>query len=131
MDAEDAHPLESRPPTRDDLLLICRSLNSRGARYLVIGGFAIIAQGFTRATEDIDLLIEDSSANLEKVRAALQVLPDQAVREVTDEDCRGSWLSQARVLDPKGKRPLSRSPGAATSWRAFLLRPLVSSSRGP
>ena len=88
MDAEDAHPLESRPPTRDDLLLICRSLNDHGARYLVIGGFAIIAQGFTRATEDIDLLIEDSSANLEKVRAALQVLPDKAVREVTDEDLR-------------------------------------------
>ena len=86
MDAEDAHPLESRPPTRDDLLLICRSLNDHGARYLVIGGFAIIAQGFTRATEDIDLLIEHSSANLEKVRAALQVLPDQAVREVTNED---------------------------------------------
>jgi hypothetical protein len=88
MDAEDAHPLESRPPTRDDLLLICRSLNDHGARYLVIGGFAIIAQGFTRATEDIDLLIEDSSANLENVRAALQVLPDQAAREVTDEDLR-------------------------------------------
>jgi hypothetical protein len=69
-------------------LLICRSLNDHGARYLVIGGFAIIAQGFTRATEDIDLLIEDSSANLEKVRAALQVLPDKAVREVTDEDLR-------------------------------------------
>ena len=48
MDPEDARPLESRPPTRDDLLLICRSLNSHGARYLVIGGFAIIAQGFTR-----------------------------------------------------------------------------------
>ena len=88
MDAEDAHPLESRPPTREDLLLICRSLNGHGARYLVIGGFAIIAQGFTRATEDIDLLLEDSSANLGKVRAALQVLPDQAVREVTDEDLR-------------------------------------------
>jgi len=61
-------------------------LNGHGARYLVIGGFAIIAQGFTRATEDIDLLIEDSPANLEKVRTALQVLPDQAAREVTDAD---------------------------------------------
>ena len=88
MDPEDAHPLESRPPTRDDLLLICRSLNGHGAQYLVLGGFAIIAQGFTRATEDIDLLIEGSSANLEKVRVALQVLPDKAVREVTDEDLR-------------------------------------------
>ena len=39
MDAEDARPLESRPPTKDDLLLICRSLNEHGAKYVVIGGF--------------------------------------------------------------------------------------------
>lgn len=86
MDAEDARPLESRPPTKDDLLLICRSLNEHGAKYVVIGGFAVIEHGFTRATEDIDLLIEDSPANLDRVRAALQVLPDKAVREVTDHD---------------------------------------------
>ena len=88
MDAEDAQPLESRPPTKDDLLLICRSLNDHGARYVVVGGFAVIEHGFTRATEDIDLLIEDSPANLEKVRTALQVLPDKASREVTDQDLR-------------------------------------------
>jgi hypothetical protein len=34
---------------------ICRELNSRGARYVVIGGFAIIASGFPRVTADIDL----------------------------------------------------------------------------
>jgi hypothetical protein len=50
MDTEDAHPAESRPPTLEDLLKICRSLNNAGARYLVIGGFAIIQHGFTRAT---------------------------------------------------------------------------------
>ena len=88
MDAEDAQPLESRPPTKDDLLLICRSLNDHGARYVVVGGFAVIEHGFTRATEDIALLIEDSPANLEKVRTALQVLPDKAAREVTDQDLR-------------------------------------------
>jgi len=70
------------------LLLICRSLNDHGARYVVVGGFAVIEHGFTRATEDIDLLIEDSPANLEKVRTALQVLPDKAAREVTDQDLR-------------------------------------------
>lgn len=61
MDAEDAHPLESRPPTQDDLMLICRSLNDHGARYVVVGGFAIIEQGLTRAAEDIDLLICSSN----------------------------------------------------------------------
>lgn len=57
MDAEDAHPAESRPPTLADLLLICRSLNEQGARYLVVGGFAVNQHGFPRATVDIDLLV--------------------------------------------------------------------------
>ncbi len=41
MDPENAQPLESRPPTQSDLLLICRSLNSHDAEYVVIGGFAM------------------------------------------------------------------------------------------
>ncbi len=43
--------------TTDDLLLLCRRLNEAGAKYLVLGGFAIIQHGFARATEDIDLFI--------------------------------------------------------------------------
>jgi hypothetical protein len=67
-------------------LAICRSLNARDAKYLVVGGFAVIEHGFTRATEDIDLLIESSAENLRRIRAALEVLPDKAVRELNDDD---------------------------------------------
>lgn len=86
MDAENDHPLESRPPTEEDVLLLCRSLNRHQAKYVVVGGIAIIEQGFTRATEDIDLLIESSVENQNKVRQALEVLPDKAVREILDGD---------------------------------------------
>ncbi len=75
-----------RPPDQNDLVTLCRELNTRGARYIVVGGMAIIQQGFLRATEDIDLLIESSRENQQCVRAALETLPDKAVREMTPTD---------------------------------------------
>lgn len=87
MDSADDHaPLEPRLPTTDDLLLLCRRLNEAGAKYLVLGGFAIIQHGFARATEDIDLLIDTSPENFAKVKSAMMGLPDGAVREVNAED---------------------------------------------
>jgi hypothetical protein len=77
---------QSRPPTLEDLLHLCRELNSAGAKYIVIGGMAVIRLGFVRATEDIDLLIDSSPGNQLKIRQALMALPDQAVREMTETD---------------------------------------------
>jgi hypothetical protein len=65
---------------------LCRHLNEEQARYLVVGGMAVIHAGFVRATEDIDLLIDPCPDNVARVRRALSSLPDQAVREVGDED---------------------------------------------
>lgn len=97
MDTPDAHPAESRPPTVADLLLLCRGLNAHGARYLVLGGFAVNQHGFARATMDIDLLVEDSPENQAKVKTALEVLPDKAIRELGDDDLR-DWVV-VRVAD--------------------------------
>ena len=47
---------------------------------------AVIQAGFGRATNDVDLLIDASPDNQERVRAALLSLPDQAVREMTPDD---------------------------------------------
>lgn len=75
-----------RTPEEDDLAKLCASLNAQGARYLVVGGLAMNQQGFLRATEDIDLLLENSRENQERVLKALEVLPDKAVREVNAND---------------------------------------------
>jgi hypothetical protein len=37
--------LISRAPTQEDFFKLCARLNELGARYIVIGGFAIIALG--------------------------------------------------------------------------------------
>jgi len=47
-----------RAPTLDDLARVCAALNARGARYVLIGGFAVIAHGAVRTTKDIDLLVD-------------------------------------------------------------------------
>src|SRR5436190_13634878 len=97
MDSESAHPDESRPATVADLVEICRSLNTDGARYVVVGGFAVNQQGFARVTTDIDLLIDCSPENQTKVKRALEVLPDKAVREIADDDLGGYVV--VRVAD--------------------------------
>ena len=97
MDPEDAHPVESRPPTVADLVLLCRSLNAQGARYLVIGGFAVNQHGFPRATMDIDLLVDAAPENQDRVKKALEVLPDKAVRELAGDDLRDYLV--VRVAD--------------------------------
>ena len=88
MDDETAGPqrsgeeLECRPPTEADIVGLCRELNSRGALYVVVGGFAIIAAGFPRTTGDIDFLVASDPENEAKVFAALATLPDKAVNEL-------------------------------------------------
>ena len=72
--------LESRAPAEHDHVAVCRRLNELGARYLVCGGFAIIHAGYARFTGDIDLLVDASLKNEAKIYAALEILPDKAVR---------------------------------------------------
>ena len=77
-----AEELTTRVPEEADLVALCRTLNELGAKYIVIGGFAIIVAGFARATADVDLLIDTSLENEALVYKALEVLPDKAVREL-------------------------------------------------
>lgn len=87
MDSVDDHAnLEPRTPKVSDLVALCRELNQRGAHYIVVGGMAVIQWGFTRATEDIDLLVEMSPNNQAKIIEALETLPDKAAREIRPTD---------------------------------------------
>ena len=78
----DVRDLECRPPVQDDVVALCRELNQRGALYVVIGGFAIIAAGLPRLTTDVDLIVAADLENEAKVFSALSTLPDNAVREL-------------------------------------------------
>lgn len=75
-----------RAPTLDDLAGICRALNENSARYILIGGFAVIAHGGGRTTKDIDFLVDASPENVTRLKAALRVLPDNAAEEIDEHD---------------------------------------------
>ncbi len=72
----------SRAATLDDLKALIASLHRHNVDYLLIGGYALFAHGYHRATTDIDILVPATRENGEKVRQALMILPDQAAREI-------------------------------------------------
>jgi hypothetical protein len=72
-------------------------LNRLGAKYLVVGGFAVIEAGLPRLTGDIGLLIDAQSANERLVFEALRILPDQAVNDLDAGDV--SRFTVVRVAD--------------------------------
>ncbi len=82
----------TRPPERSDLLRVCAELNRLGAKYIVIGGLAMNELGLVRVTEDIDLLIEPSGENQQRIREALRVLPERAIDELGPEEDLRDWV---------------------------------------
>jgi hypothetical protein len=70
---------------------LARELNRLGVAYVVVGGFAINRLGWVRATADIDLLIARDRGNQALVKKALEILPDQAIKELGDEDI-ATWV---------------------------------------
>lgn len=57
---------------RTHLAAVCALLNGEGARYVLFGAVAMQLWGTTRATRDIDILIEPSEENARRVLAALE-----------------------------------------------------------
>ena len=64
------------------LLDVCRLLDERGAKYVVVGGIALNLHGLMRATKDIDLLIPKDVKNAEAVLEALGGLTFGIAREL-------------------------------------------------
>lgn len=56
------------------LASVCRLLNAKKARYLVVGGHACNLHGLIRATKDIDLLIPKEESNTQMILDALKGL---------------------------------------------------------
>jgi hypothetical protein len=68
------------------LLLVCRLLNEAGARYLVCGAHACILHGLVRTTEDVDVLVEATEENCQRVINGLARMQDGAAKELAPRD---------------------------------------------
>jgi hypothetical protein len=87
----------SHPASLDDLKRLLTALNEAGAEYLLVGGYALAAHGYQRATTDIDIVVPANPEAGKRIRDALMVLPDQAARDIDP-----AWFSEGeniRVAD--------------------------------
>jgi len=100
---------ESRAPHVQDLISLCQALNRESARYLLIGGFAVILHGFVRSTKDVDFLVDPSEENIRAVKRALGTLPPASLRLALDDQDRGRAGPAAAGWPPK--RPRRRRRG--------------------
>lgn len=57
-----------------DLRALLAALHEHDVRFVVIGGVAVGAHGYVRATEDLDLVPDPDPANLRLLTAALEAL---------------------------------------------------------
>lgn len=71
MEEEQVDPLVN-PPTL--ATRVCSRLTEFGVEYLVIGGIACVLHGYVRATTDVDILIERSTENADRLLEALRGL---------------------------------------------------------
>jgi predicted nucleotidyltransferase len=82
-----------RPATFEDLKTLVKAFNEQGAEYLLIGGYALYAHGYHRATTDIDVLVPAESEAGRRVVNALMVLPDQTAKDIDLE-----WFNEGENI---------------------------------
>ena len=90
-------------PLDPKLDVAAEAMVGAGARFVVIGGFAVIANRFIRATEDVDFLVPDDPDNDRRVLAALRELGAVRQRDevpLRDEDLLGQ--THLRVITSAG-----------------------------
>lgn len=81
------------PPGLSRVARVCALLNAANAHYLVVGGSAAQLWGSSRTTRDIDILIEPTADNAERVLEALSALPFGVASELTPEALLGRGVT--------------------------------------
>lgn len=89
--------------TFEALVECLRALHNAGVRYLVVGGFAVAAHGYRRATVDLDLVVQLQKDNLVAALAALQEVGFQPRIPVTaeqfaDPETRRGWIEEKGMV---------------------------------
>lgn len=82
---------------------IFQALAAANVDYVVVGGFAVILHGHTRATRDLDLVVELSRGNCERAIAALASIGLQprlpvSIHDFADPDKREEWRASRNMI---------------------------------
>ncbi len=81
---------------------IFRALQEVDARYLLVGGLAVVAYGHVRITQDIDLVLDLSTDSLKRTLTALQSLGYRPLIPVylfdfADPELRHDWIENRNM----------------------------------
>jgi hypothetical protein len=100
------------------------ALNNAGIRYLVAGGLAVNAHGYSRLTMDIDLVIALDSGNIIRAFEALQTEGYRPLVPITAQQFADARLRQ-QWIDDKGMKVLSffSDTHRETSLDVFVYEP--------
>lgn len=82
LNEKEVYQEQSRVATIDDLKTLIKSLNENQVDYFLIGGYALFAHGYERATMDIDIIVPATIDTGHKVKKALMVLPDKVALDI-------------------------------------------------
>lgn len=111
-----------------DPLPLLAALNKAEVPYVVIGGFAVIANGYVRATEDLDVLVPAQPSVAGRVRTALGLLgaTERDGSEIAAVKFDGEHHIRAMtahgILDviPEGESPLTYAEIAAGAFEGRI-----------
>jgi hypothetical protein len=116
---------------------IFATLDRHGVRYVLVGGLAAILHGASHLTTDVDVVPEESKANLERLSAALHEL-DARIR-VADEpdgvpfDHSAESLARVRMWNlqtPKGDLDIAFEPSGTHGYDDLARDVVVMRVRG-
>jgi acylphosphatase len=88
---------------RDEMMRVLQALETEGVRYVLIGAAAMGVHGLVRATEDLDIVIQATADNVERLRRAFRSAydGDPNIDEIATEDLLGDYPA-VRYFPPSG-----------------------------
>jgi hypothetical protein len=76
----------------DKVIEFLRAMEQEAVQYVLVGGMALNLLGVTRATLDVDIVLNLDKENVERLRRALRrVWQDPAIEEIRYEDLAGEF----------------------------------------
>ncbi|MEX2540629.1 MAG: nucleotidyl transferase AbiEii/AbiGii toxin family protein [Trueperaceae bacterium] len=91
---------------RTQIVSLLRALSEAGVGYVLIGGLALNLHGLVRATEDVDLLLDPSADNVERLRLALRsIYDDPEIEKIEAADLAGNY-PVIRYVPPGDSPPI-------------------------